>query len=235
MRIALVGDYKPEVLAHQAIPKALALASEGGNVQPVWVGTEAALYADLEEYAAFWCVPASPYQSMEGALRAIQYAREHNRPYLGTCGGCQHAVLEFARNVAGIKNAGHKEVDPAAVEPVITQLSCSLIEAEEELHLVPGTRLREIYGADTTRETYHCSYGINPEYLARLVDKGLRVGITGPNGEARALELPVHPFFFLTLFQPERSAFAAKRHPLITAFVAAAGRAEAAHGQRRLQ
>ena len=230
MRIALVGDYNPEVLAHQAIPKALALAADGAKVQPVWVGTEAALYADLDEYTGFWCVPASPYRSMEGALRAIQFARENNRPYLGTCGGCQHAVLEFARNVAGITNAGHKEVDPNAADPVITQLACSLIEAEEELQLVPGSRLREIYGAPSTRETYRCSYGINPEYLARLIAGGLRVGITGPAGEARALELPAHRFFFMTLFQPERSAFAGKRHPLIAAFVAA-GRTEQAKRQ----
>ena len=221
MRIALVGDYNPEVLAHQVIPKALALAADGAKVQPVWVGTEAALYADLEEYTAFWCVPASPYRSMEGALRAIQYARENNRPYLGTCGGCQHAVLEFARNVVGITNAGHKEVDPNATDPVITQLACSLIEAEEELHTVPGSRLHEIYGADSIREKYRCSYGINPDYLARLVEHGLHVGITGPGGEARALELPAHRFFFMTLFQPERSAFEGKRHPLIAAFLAA--------------
>ena len=121
-----------------------------------------------------------------------------------------------------ISDAGHTESDPSTSEPVISNLACSLIEADEVLRLVPGSRLHEIYGADEIRETYHCSYGLNPDYLSRLLDGGLRVGVTGPDGEARGLELPAHPFFFATLFQPERSAFKGDSHPLIKAFVAAA-------------
>lgn len=222
MRIALVGDFNPEVLAHQAIPKALTLAADGHDVRPEWLATEAAESAPLEGYAGFWCVPASPYRSMDGALRVIRYARENQRPFLGTCGGCQHAVMEFARNVCGLSAAGHKESDPTTSEPVITNLACSLIEASETLHTVPGTRLHQIYAADEICEKYHCSYGLNPAYLPRLEQAGLRVGILGPNGEPRAVELPTHPFYFATLFQPERSAFADKSHPLVRAFVVAA-------------
>jgi CTP synthase (UTP-ammonia lyase) len=159
---------------------------------------------------------------MEGALRVIRFAREHGRPFLGTCGGCQHAVLEFARNVLKISGAGHAEVDPSTPEAVISSLACSLIEASELLRLVPGTRLHEIYGVDEIRETYRCSYGLNPEYLPRLAAGGMRIAVTGPAGEARALELPAHPFFFLTLFQPERSALVGHSHPLVKTFVAAA-------------
>jgi CTP synthase (UTP-ammonia lyase) len=159
---------------------------------------------------------------MEGALRVIRFAREKDRPFLGTCGGCQHAVLEFARNVLNISAAGHQESDPATSEPVITNLACSLIEASETLRPVKGTRFHEIYGADEIRETYHCSYGLNPDYIPRLVLGGLRVGVLGPNGEARAVELPTRRFFLATLFQPERSSLTGKRHALITAFVAAA-------------
>jgi CTP synthase (UTP-ammonia lyase) len=222
IRIALIGDYDPSVIAHQAIPKALALAADGSAIQPEWLPTESALQAELDSYAGFWCVPASPYRSMEGALRVIRFAREQGRPFLGTCGGCQHAALEFARNVLKISGAGHAEVDPSTAEPVINSLACSLVEASEVLHPVPGTRLREIYGADEIRETYHCSYGLNPAYVPRLVAGGMRIGVTGPAGEARALELPAHPFFFVTLFQPERSALAGHSHPLIKTFVAAA-------------
>lgn len=222
IRIALVGDYNAGVRAHQAIPKALALAADGASVQPVWLDTESALEADLEPYAAFWCVPASPYRSTEGALRVIRYAREGQRPYLGTCGGCQHAILEFARNVLKIADAGHTELDPSASAPVITSLTCSLVEADEVLRPVPGSRLHEIYGVEEIRETYHCSYGLNPAYLSQLEAGGIRVAVTGPAGEARAFELPAHPFFFATLFQPERSAFRGKTHPVIQAFVAAA-------------
>ena len=228
-RIALVGDYQPEVLAHQAIPKALALAGRG-TVQPQWLATEAALDADLAPYAGFWVVPASPYRSMEGALRVIRFARETGTPFLGTCGGCQHALLEFARNVLHLADAGHMEVDPATPEPVIAPLSCALIEAAETLHLVPGTRLHEIYGAGEIRESYRCRYGLNPTYLERLVEGGLRAGITAPNGEARAFELPMHPFFFATLFQPERSALSDREHPLVGAFVIAASAQSAQRG-----
>src|SRR5580698_3019195 len=205
MRIALVGDFNPEVVAHRAIPKALALAAQGQETQPEWLTTESAEAAPLHDYAGFWCVPASPYRSIEGALRVIRFARENDRPFLGTCGGCQHAVLEFARNVLNISAAGHKEDDPATAEPVITNLACSLVEASETLRPVKGTRFHEIYGTDEIRETYHCSYGMNPDYVPRLVQGGLRVGVLGPQGEARAVELTTHRFFLATLFQPERS------------------------------
>jgi CTP synthase (UTP-ammonia lyase) len=224
MRIALIGDFNPDVLAHQAIPQALELAAGGLEVRPDWLDTESALEADLESYDGFWCVPASPYRSMEGALRVIRFARENQRPFLGTCGGCQHAVLEFARNVLDISAAGHAESDPTTSEPVITSLACALIEASEILRPVPGTRFHEVYGADEVRETYHCSYGLNPAYLSRLEKGGLRVGVLGPNGEPRAIELPAHPFFLATLFQPERSAVSGRSHPVIREFVVAAAR-----------
>lgn len=220
-RICLIGDYDAGVIAHQAIPKALALAADGADVHPQWLATESALHAPLDSYDGFWCVPASPYRSMEGALRVIRFARENHRPFLGTCGGCQHAVVEFARNVLKISRAGHTEVDPATAEPVITNLTCELVEASDLLRPVPGTRLHEIYGSDEISEIYHCRYGLNPQYVPRLVAGGLQIGITGPNGEARAFELPTHPFFFGTLFQPERSALAGKSHPLVKALVGA--------------
>lgn len=230
VRICLIGDYDPRVTAHQAIPKALALAAKGNAVEPEWLGTERALDADLEPYAGIWCVPASPYRSMEGALRVIRFARETGKPFLGTCAGCQHAIVEFARNVLHITKAGHAESDPATAEPVITQLTCSLVEVEETLQLTPASRLRQIYGVDETHETYHCRFGPNPAYVARLINGGLKVGATGPDGEVRAVELPSHRFFFGTLFQPERSALKGTSHPLITALVEAASSSAVAAG-----
>ena len=102
---------------------------------------------------------------MEGALRAIRFARETGRPFLGTCGGCQHAILEFATERIAHHWGGHAECDPSSAEPVIAKLTCSLVEVEETLHLMPGSRLRQIYGADEISETYRCSFGPNPAYV----------------------------------------------------------------------
>src|SRR5262245_43178094 len=117
VRIALVGDYSPEVPAHIAIPRALALAAEvvECDVAPDWIATpELASGADdrLAAYHAVWCVPASPYASMDGALNAIRFARETGRPFLGTCGGCQHALIEYARGPLGLAGADHAESNP---------------------------------------------------------------------------------------------------------------------------
>jgi len=79
--------------------------------------------------------PASPYTSMEGALDAIRYARESRRPFLGTCGGFQHAVIEYARNVCGLRDASHAETHPTAPILVVSPLSCPLVEQSEEIVL----------------------------------------------------------------------------------------------------
>lgn len=111
IRIALIGDYDPQVTAHQAIPVALEMAAEhsGLNVQWQWLATDD-IHAEtpLHRFDGVWCVPASPYRSMDGALLAIRFAREQRRPFLGTCGGFQHAVLEYARNVLGWSDAEHE-------------------------------------------------------------------------------------------------------------------------------
>src|SRR3954467_6580596 len=97
--IALIGDYSPEVVAHQAIPRALELARREAGVDAAWrwVNTRDIREAarDLAEFDAVWVVPASPYVNPEGALDAIRFARETQRPFLGTCGGFQHALIEF--------------------------------------------------------------------------------------------------------------------------------------------
>lgn len=90
MKIGLVGDHDVAVPAHQAIPIALQLASVqlGFPVEYEWLPTEQILDAkNLEDFDGLWCVPASPYRNMDGALLAIQYAREQHIPFFGTCGG----------------------------------------------------------------------------------------------------------------------------------------------------
>jgi CTP synthase (UTP-ammonia lyase) len=222
--IALVGDYSEEVVAHRCIPDALRLASAPApSITFKWISTTALSdpKRELEPFSAVWLVPASPYASMEGALSAVRFARETNRPFLGTCGGFQHALIEFARSVAGLKDADHTETSPDAATPVVTQLSCSLVDKSQVIRFVPGSRLRESYGADTAIEGYRCNYGVNPAYRAQLENAGLRFTAFDDQNEIRAFELPTRTFFVGTLFQPERSALTETPHPLIRAFVQA--------------
>ncbi|MGH8112693.1 MAG: glutamine amidotransferase-related protein [Rhodanobacteraceae bacterium] len=104
LRVALVGDRDDTVPAHHAILLALKLAGDTCNIliEPVWVPTELVdRGAVLRDFNGIWCIPASPYRSVDGALVAIRFAREQQRPFLGTCGGFQHAIIEYARNVLG--------------------------------------------------------------------------------------------------------------------------------------
>jgi CTP synthase (UTP-ammonia lyase) len=227
VRIALVGDYSPEVTAHIAIPRALDLAAAmvECDTAPDWIATpdlDRDAELTLAPYHAIWCVPASPYANMGGALNAIRFARETGRPFLGTCGGCQHALIEYARNVLGLAAADHAESNPDAELPLITPLACALNEARGSIRLLGGTRVRAIYGRDEIVEGYNCSYGLNPAFRAQLEAGQLRVTGVDDTGDVRVVELDGHPFFVATLFQPERSALAGVAHPLIAAYLQAA-------------
>ena len=122
LKVGLVGDHDEAITAHRAIPWALSLASgaAGLTVQPTWLHTDTLLdERAVHGYDALWCVPGSPYRRMDGALRAIHHARESGTPFLGTCGGFQHAVIEVARHVLRWVDADHEETAPDAPRAVI--------------------------------------------------------------------------------------------------------------------
>jgi len=227
IRIALIGDYHAEVAAHAAIPRALKLAANGSvrDVEPAWMATPLFTAKREELLASFdgvWCVPGSPYASMDGALRAIRFARESGRPFLGTCGGFQHAVIEYARNVLGFHEADHAESNPAAALPLMSRLACSLAPSKAAIRLMPDSQIARIYGRIEIAENYHCNFGLNPRFESILNDGKLNITGRDENGEARAVELEGHPFYIATLFQPEQSAFLGAAHPLICSFLHAA-------------
>lgn len=176
---------------------------------------------DLAESAAVWTVPASPYANMDGVLDAIRWARETGRPFLGTCGGFQHALIEFARNVAGLVKADHAETSPEGELLLVDRLSCSLVEKTGRVRFSPESRLRAAYGSDTAHEGYHCNYGLNPAHQRALEEAGLRFTAFDEVGEVRAFELPAHPFFVGTLFQPERAALRNETAPLVNELICA--------------
>lgn len=233
--IGLVGEPRDTVIAHRAIPRALELARAATRT-PVdweWVRTDEidpdsdppALKRSrvtLAGFAAIWAVPGTPYASKEGALAAIRFARETGRPFLGTCGGFQHALVEIARNFCGVPAADHAETNPRGTELVVIPLARALVEKSGTITFAPGSRLDHIFGGRPATEGYHCSYGPNPAWRDRLAAAGLHFTGRDEAGEVRAGELTAHPFFIGTLFQPERSGLRGEVHPLITAFVRAA-------------
>ncbi len=223
-RIALVGDRSANVRAHARIPVIIdaLLGREGIALDPYWIATLDAEECDLRGFDAIWLAPGSPYVSADGAFAAVRTAREQGIPFLGTCGGFQHAVIEYARHVCGLPGAENAEVAPDAAEQLIVPLECSLKGHEEAVMIVPGTLAAKISGAGRRTERYRCSYGLNPAYLEALAAGGLRFSGFDDGGQVRIVELPGHPFFLGTLFQPELSGDGAQPHPVIRAFAAAA-------------
>jgi CTP synthase (UTP-ammonia lyase) len=222
--VGLIGDRSDAVVAHGAIPPALAMAGRelGVEVEHEWVPSEQVMSIErIDAFDGLWCVPGSPYRSMEGVLLAIRYARERQRPFLGTCGGFQHAVIEYARNVLNLSDADHAESSPEAPRAVISPLTCGLLGDFGSLQLIEGTRLAQAYGRLYASEEYRCRFGVNAAFRAALVTEPLRESAVDEDGDLRAVELRDHPFFVCTLFQPERAALHGKTPPLVVAFLRA--------------
>ena len=118
-----------------------------------------------------------------------------------------------------IDHPAHAELEPEAADPVIAPLTCSMVEKRGSIRPVPGTRLARFYGAEQVSEGYHCNYGFSPAHAHHLEHGPLRIAARDDAGEIRAVELDGHPFFFATLYQPERAALDDRSHPLIEAFV----------------
>jgi CTP synthase (UTP-ammonia lyase) len=227
LRIGIIGDYQPDYRPHPATNEALSHAASSLSVpiEVTWLPTpslEEDPQARLSGFDALWCAPGSPYQSLVGALNAIRFAREGHRPFLGTCGGCQHTILEYARHVLGLTDAQHAEYDPSASVLFITPLSCSLVGKTMQVRLSPGSRAHRLYEREVVTEHYYCNFGLNPAYQTQLHEGGLRVVGVDQDGEARIVELADHPFFLATLFVPQVSSRLTQPHPLICAFLRAA-------------
>ncbi|MFI1988091.1 hypothetical protein [Actinoplanes sp. NPDC020271] len=219
--IALVGDRSPTVRAHTRIPVIMDALRDGAgfDLDVYWVPTPAAEDpAALRGFDGIWMVPGSPYRSEAGAITAARTARTEGIPFLGTCGGFQHAMLEFARDVCGLADARHAENEPGnpSEDALIVALTCSLAGHEAVVELTGGSLVERLLGASRTVERYHCSYGLSPAFLDLLRAHGMRFTGHDESGEVRVAELPGHPFFLATLFQPELAS--EPPHPLIQGF-----------------
>lgn len=183
-------------------------------------------------------------RGVEGKIMAIRYARENRIPYLGICLGMQLAVIEYARNKAGMEGAHSTEFNPDTSSPVIAlttewhtregQLETRNTESDlggsmrlggQECLLKDGSLVRKIYGADKITERHRHRYEVNNEYIPRLEQAGLRVsGVSAGEALCEMIELPQteHPWFVACQFHPEFTSTPKVGHPLFTAFTKAA-------------
>jgi len=180
-------------------------------------------------------------RGIEGKIRAVQFAREQGIPYLGICLGMQLAVIEAARNLAGLDGAQSTEFDPSTPHPVvalITEWQTAQGEVEErsedsdlggtmrlgaqKVFLKPGSRVAEAYGSNEIHERHRHRYEVNNNYRDRLSRAGLVFSGLSVDDLVEMIELPGHPWFVASQFHPEFTSNPRDGHPLFTSFIAAA-------------
>ena len=171
-------------------------------------------------------------RGVAGKIETIRYARENKIPYFGICLGLQVAVIEYARNVLGIKDANTVEIDPNTKDNII-----DMMEEQKQIKnmggtmrlgaypavLVPGSKIAEIYGSEKISERHRHRYEVNNKYIPQLIEKGMV--ISGKNTEldlVETIELPDHPWFIAVQYHPEFKSKPGNPHPIFYRFVEAA-------------
>ncbi|MEG9487132.1 glutamine hydrolyzing CTP synthase [Mannheimia indoligenes] len=182
------------------------------------------------------------YRGVEGKIRTAQYARENKVPYLGICLGMQIALIEYARNVAGLTEANSSEFDKDCPQPVIglitewqdadgnvetrtdeSDLGGTMRLGSQQCHLIEGSKARELYGAETIEERHRHRYEVNNNLLPQIEAAGLKVtGLSADRKLVEIIEVPNHPWFVAAQFHPEFTSTPRDGHPLFAGFVKAA-------------
>ena len=236
--IALVGKYVELQDAYKSILESFVHAGAANECR-VNVHTVQSEYVDasnVEEKVggmdAILVAPGFGERGLEGKIQAIKYAREHNVPFFGICLGMQMCVVEFARDVLGLKDAASAEMNPSTPDPVI-----NLMEDQKSTTIKGGTmRLGaydcqldknslayEIYGKELISERHRHRYEFNGHYLTRMEAAGLKASGRNPEtGLVEIVEIPTHPFFIGVQFHPELKSTPEVPQPIFVAFVKAA-------------
>jgi CTP synthase (UTP-ammonia lyase) len=220
-KIGIIGEYSPSKRTHPMLNQNLEWLKKDFDFEYEWIDTlkiEKEGTGILEELAGVWSASGSPFNSLEGALKAIEYARVNNIPHLGTCGGFQHAMIEYARNVLGIKEATHEEYDINASMLFISKLTCSLAGKSFTVNIRKRSKVFESYNSEEAVEDYYCNFGINPAFKDQLLNSKLLISGVDQDGEIRIVELPENNFFVATLFVPHSNAAEDRPHPIIKMF-----------------
>jgi len=239
IRIAIPGKYTKLHDSYVSILESLKHAGANQNVfiEPVWIDTEEfekdrsklKLLKDVDGIV----VPGGfGSRGTEGKMLAIQYARENNIPFLGLCYGMQLATIEYARNVCGLEGANSTEIDKNTPYPVIDilpeQKAVAAMGGTMRLGAYPtklekGTKARDIYGKEVIYERHRHRYEVNPDYIARLEEKGLIFSGKHPERNLmEVIELKDHPFFLASQFHPEFKSGLEQPAPLFVGLVKAA-------------
>lgn len=236
--IALVGKYVELQDAYKSILESFVHAGAANECR-VNVHTVQSEYVDasnVEEKVggmdAILVAPGFGERGLEGKIQAIKYAREHNVPFFGICLGMQMCVVEFARDVLGLKDAASAEMNPSTPDPVI-----DLMEDQKSTTIKGGTmRLGaydcqldknslayEIYGKELISERHRHRYEFNGHYLTRMEAAGLKASGRNPEtGLVEIVEIPTHPFFIGVQFHPELKSTPEVPQPIFVSFVKAA-------------
>lgn len=236
--IGLIGKYVELKDSYKSIAEAFIHAGVGNDckVKVDWIHSETLTEESIEEklkgLKGILVAPGFGSRGIEGKILAIKYARENNIPFLGVCLGMQCAVIEFARNVLGLKDAHSREMNPATSSPVI-----DMMEAQKDIshmggtmrlgsypcHLEEGSLARKIYSKENINERHRHRYEFNNEYKKQFTDAGMALsGVNPKAGLVEIVELTKHPFFVGVQFHPEYKSTVEKPHPLFINFVKAA-------------
>jgi len=241
VKIAIVGKYVELEDSYKSLREALTHAGVANNlrVNVDWIESENLMKDEYEnelhDYDAVLVPGGFGKRGIAGMLRAIKYARKSGTPYFGICLGMQTACIEYARNVAGLKDADSTEFNEETPFPVIFKLR-DLVNVEElggtmrlgewACNLKESSLAREVYhGAEQIGERHRHRYEFNPEYRDVLEREGMILSGISPDGKfVEMIELPreTHPYFIGCQFHPEYKSKPLDAHPLFVSFVKAA-------------
>jgi CTP synthase (UTP-ammonia lyase) len=223
IQIGLVGDFSEKIHTHIALNDAIEHCKPhlGFRLEATWIPTNAinGNFLAQHRYNGFWIAPGSPYANDDGVFELIRYARENDFPLLGTCGGFQYMVVEYAKNVLGFSDAGHEESQPDAKQLIISKLACSLKGQQEKITITDRhSWLFDVLKKDSFTGSFYCGYGVNSAFT-RLIDQYPFVFTAfSPDNEPRAFELKAHRFFAGTLFQPPLDSSPENPNSLLISF-----------------
>ena len=238
IKIAVVGKYVDLPDAYISIVESLNAAgfNHGVKVEVMWVASDTLRdeksCEKLKDLHGVLVPGGFGVRGIEGKIMATRYARENGIPFLGLCLGLQCAVIEFARDVAGMENANSSEFDPNTPYPII-DLMAHQREVEDlggtmrlglyPCKIVPGTQAAAAYGEEVIYERHRHRYEVNNSLRQKLEEAGMVFSGLSPDDRlVEMVEVPDHPWFIASQFHPEFKSRPLRPHPLFREFVGAA-------------